>query len=173
MYFKGRPAVYSSLLNWTAHWVVLFWVYLLALWQPRITTGRSTNWQRSLLVLPLFQQMVCSLHFSLKGHSILLHSFSCCICLSWACSTISSYTRKNCAAAVPSPLFSNSSGMSAQMSISFLSTSESHLARVFLLLVTIDHLILHFFLCTQLKRHLRLPLPYLSRRWYGHSDVMV
>ena len=67
--------------------VVLFWVYLLALWQPCIATGRSMNqrssltffarYQRSfrrshgsltkllfaslLLVLPPFQLMVCSL----------------------------------------------------------------------------------------------------------------
>ena len=70
--------------------VVLFWVYLLALWQPRIATGRSTNQRRSLtffarhqrsfrrsrgsltkllfasslLVLPPFQQMVRSLRAS-------------------------------------------------------------------------------------------------------------
>ena len=53
---------------------------------------------------------------------------------------------------------SNSSRMSAQMSISFLSTSESHFARVFLHLVTIIRL----FLRTQLKGHFRLPSPSLS-----------
>ena len=74
-------------------------MYRLACCQPRIGTGRSTNglhsltflehhqrsfhrshglltrllFALSLLVLPPFQQMVCSLHFSLKRHSILLH----------------------------------------------------------------------------------------------------